>query len=310
MPAGAGIRVDTGVAEGDAVTPFYDSMIAKIIAHAGTREAAIARLGAALAETEVEGVATNLAALRAIVAHPGFARGVPTTGFLREHEAALLAPPPPPPPRALLAAIAALLHDEARGEVAGPWGRRDGWRLVGEARRMVRLRTDESRIVADVVYTPGPWRVTLDGESHLVSAQDAGDAVQVRIDDLTLRARAFREGGAITVTLPGTLPGEGSWRIGIEDALAPREGDSAGDDRIASPIPGRIAAVLCAPGQAVTRGQVLVVVEAMKTELRISAPLDGVVARVDVAVGDQVGEGEELVALAPPDEGATASAPG
>ncbi len=310
VPAGEGIRVDTGVREGDAVTPFYDSMIAKIIAHGGTRDEANARLSAALAETEVEGVATNLAALRAILAHPGFAQGVPTTGFLGEHEAVILGPPPPPSQTALLAAVAALLHDEARGEAVGPWGRRDGWRLVGEARRTVRLRTDAARVAAEVVYTPGPWRVTLDGETHVVSTRDAGDALQLRIDDRALRVRAFREGGAITVTLPGTLPGEGSWRIGIEDALAPREGDSAGDDRIASPIPGRVAAVLCAPGDAVTRGQVLVVVEAMKTELRIAAPLDGVVARVDVAVGDQVGEGEELVVLVPPDEGATASARG
>jgi 3-methylcrotonyl-CoA carboxylase alpha subunit len=306
MPEGEGIRVDTGVAEGDAVTPFYDSMIAKIIAHGGTREAAIARLGAALGETEVEGVATNLEALRAIVAHAGFARGVPTTGFLREHEVALLGPPPPPSPLALLAAIAALLHDEARATSPGPWGRRDGFRLVGEARRMLHLRSDAARIVAEVVYTPGPWSVTLDGAEHLVSAEAVDDALQVRIDDRRLRVRAFREGSAIAVTLPG----EGSWRIGVEDALAPREGDSAGDDRIASPIPGRVAAVLCSPGDTVTRGQVLVVVEAMKTELRIAAPLDGVVARVDVAVGDQVGEGEELVALVPPGEGATASVPG
>lgn len=311
MPEGSGIRVDTGVREGDAVTPFYDSMIAKIIAHAETREGAIARLGAALAETEVEGVATNLEALCAIVAHDGFARGVPTTGYLRDHEATLLRPPPPPSAHAVLAAIAALLHAEAEASDAGaaaadPWGRRDGWRLVGEARRTIGLSGAEARISAEVAYRPGHWRVTIDGAAHAIAADRIDGALQVRIDDRSLRVRAFRDGGAITVTLPG----EGSWRFAIEDAREPRAGDSAGDDRIASPIPGRVAAVLCRPGEAVSRGQVLVIVEAMKTELRIAAPLDGVVARIDVAVGDQVSEGEELVTLAPRDEGATASAPG
>jgi 3-methylcrotonyl-CoA carboxylase alpha subunit len=307
MPEAEGIRVDTGVREGDSVTPFYDSMVAKIIAHGQTREAAIARLAAALAETEVEGMATNLSALRAIVAHPGFAAGTPTTGFLAAHEATLLAPPPAAPPRAVIAAVAALLHEEAgAAQAPGPWARRDGWRLVGEARRNVRLRSGSETIVAEVTYRADHWRVAVGGMAHAVSATAAGEALLLRIDDHSLRLRAFREGGAITVTLPG----EGSWRFGIEDSLSPRGGDNAGDDRIASPIPGRVAAVLCRPGDAVSRGQVLVVVEAMKTELRIAAPLDGTVARVDVAVGDQVSEGEELVALEPRGGPATASGPG
>ncbi|MCU0983530.1 MAG: biotin/lipoyl-binding protein [Acetobacteraceae bacterium] len=309
MPTGEGIRVDTGVREGDVVTPFYDSMIAKIIAHAETREGAIARLGAALAETEVEGVATNLAALRAIVAHEGFARGVPTTGFLARHEASLLAPPPPAPPRALLVATAALLAQEAaeaRAAPPGPWTRRDGWRLFGTARRTIRLRTDGESIAVEVAYAAEGWRITLLGQTHAVSAAGAARALRVTIDDVTLRASIFREGASLGVTLAG----EGSWRIGIEDALEPRSGDSAGDDRVASPIPGRVAAVLVAAGETVSRGQVLVVVEAMKTELRIAAPFDGTVARVDVAAGDQVEEGQELVALSPGREGATASARG
>jgi 3-methylcrotonyl-CoA carboxylase alpha subunit len=311
MPEAEGIRVDTGVREGDSVTPFYDSMVAKIIAHGQTREAAIARLAAALAETEVEGVATNLAALRAIVAHPGFVAGTPTTGFIAAHEATLLAPPQAAPPRAVIAAVAALLHEEANapqasGEAAGPWARRDGWRLVGEARRSVRLRSGSDAIVAEVTYRADHWRVALGGVAHAVAVTAAGEALLLRIDDHSFRLRAFREGGAIAVTLPG----EGSWRFGIEDSLSPRGGDTAGDDRIASPIPGRVAAVLCRPGDAVSRGQVLIVVEAMKTELRLAAPLDGTVARVDVAVGDQVSEGAELVALEPSGGPATASGPG
>jgi 3-methylcrotonyl-CoA carboxylase alpha subunit len=302
MPEGQGIRVDTGVREGDGVTPHYDSMIAKIIAHGGTREEAIARLRAALAATRVEGVGTNLDALAAILAHPGFAEAAPTTGFIAAHEDLVLAPPPAAPARALLAAAAAVLVAEREAEDgASPWSRRDGWRLFGTARRTLTLRAGDRRITLAIAYGAAGWEITLDGATHSVSAE-AGPPMRVRIDDARFVADCHLRAGGVSVTLPG----EGAWRIAVEDALTPATGDVAGDDRIASPIPGRVAAILCAAGDAVARGQVLVVIEAMKTELRITAPLDGIVARVDVAAGEQVEEGMELVKL----DAATASDPG
>ncbi|WP_291297568.1 biotin carboxylase N-terminal domain-containing protein [Elioraea sp.] len=302
MPDGEGVRVDTGVREGDSVTPHYDSMIAKIIAHGGTRGDAIARLRAALAATRVEGVATNLDALAAILAHAGFAEAAPTTGFIAAHEDVVLAPPPPAPTRALIAAAVAVLVAERDAEGgAGPWCRHDGWRLFGRARRTLTLRAGDRPVTLAIAYGPAAWEITLDGATHNVSAE-AGPPMRVRIDDARYVADCSLRDGSVGVTLPG----QGSWRIAVEDALTPASGDLAGDDRIASPIPGRVAAVLCVAGDAVTRGQVLVVIEAMKTELRIAAPVDGTVARVDVAAGDQVEEGMELVKL----EAATASAPG
>ena len=310
MPEGEGIRVDTGVRQGDAVTPHYDSMIAKIIAHGANRGEAIARLRAALDATEVEGVATNLDALRAILAVSDFATGAPATSFIAEHEAIVLAPPPPAPPRAILAAIASVIEAErgappaSASDPASPWERRYGWRLFGTARRTLRLRTDGRDTEATLAYRGEGVSVVLDGAEHALSwARGERDgALRIRIDDAEAPAIALRSPGGVAVTLPG----QGSWRIGIVDALEPARGDAAGDDRVASPIPGRVASVLCREGEAVTRGQVLVVVEAMKTELRIAAPVDGTVARVDVAAGDQVEEGMELVKLEP----ATASAPG
>jgi 3-methylcrotonyl-CoA carboxylase alpha subunit len=299
MPAGEGIRVDAGVRAGDAVTPFYDSMIAKVIAHGATRGEAIARLRAALEETAVEGVATNLDALRAILAHPVFAAGAPTTGFLAAHGEAILAPPPPAPARAVLAAAACLLATEGLGcgaSVADPWSRRDGWRLFGSARRTLRLREGGRTIALEVAHEGAAWRIALAGKWHDVSARHHGreGAWQVRIDDRAFRAFAFAAAPGLVLTLPG----EGRWRFAVEDALSPSLGYLTGDDRVASPIPGRVAAVLCSVGETVARGQVLVVVEAMKTELRIAAPVAGTVARVDVAPGDQVQEGAELVMLA------------
>jgi len=132
---------------------------------------------------------------------------------------------------------------------------------------------------------------------HRVSLRERDESglCRIAIDDRQLRALCLRDGAAITVAIPG----EGSWRLAVDDSLSSRMGDAAGDDRVASPIPGRVAAVLCGAGDVVARGQVLVVVEAMKTELRIAAPIAGTVARVAVAVGDQVEEGAELVALDP-----------
>jgi 3-methylcrotonyl-CoA carboxylase alpha subunit len=314
VPAGEGIRVDTGVRAGDAVTPFYDSMIAKIISHGGTRAEAIARLRAALDGTLVEGVATNLDALRVILAHPGFAEGVPTTGFIAAHAEVILAPPPPAPPHAILAAAAAVL--EAQRSVAparasdhpGPWDRRDGWRLFGTARRTLRLREGGRAILLGIVHAGDGWEISLEGATHAVAAReaDAEGMLLVRIGARQFRAGCVVSAGAVVASLPG----EGRWRFAIEDALSPAAGDAAGDDRVASPIPGRVAAVLCSAGDTVSRGQVLVVVEAMKTELRVSAPVDGMVARVDVAPGDQVEEGAELVKLSASGEAATEAAPG
>ncbi|WP_144299428.1 acetyl/propionyl/methylcrotonyl-CoA carboxylase subunit alpha [Elioraea rosea] len=308
MPEGEGIRVDTGVREGDAVTPFYDSMVAKIIAHGATRDDAIARLRSALDATEVDGVATNLDALRAILAVPAFAAAAPATTFLAEHEAQVLAPPRPAPKRALLAAVAAVIDAERRqpaasaADPASPWEMREGWRLFGAARRVLRLHADGREIEVPLAYRSAGVMARLEGEEHALSwRRDGRDgAFRIRIDDTEAAATVLRSPGAVTVTLPG----QGRWRIGIVDALEPARGDVAGDDRVASPIPGRVASVQCAVGDVVARGQVLVVVEAMKTELRIAAPVDGTVARVDVAAGDQVEEGMELVLLEP----ATASA--
>ena len=309
VPLVEGIRVDSGVRAGDAVTPFYDPMLAKIIAHGETRAEAIARLRAALDHTIVEGVATNLDALRAILAHPGFTEGVPTTGFLAQHEGALLSPPPPAPTEAILAAAAAVLEAQRRSAWPegpghrGPWDRLEGWRLFGSVRRTLRLREGSRTIPLAIAQSGHVWAITLEGDTHCVEAYEAegeGD-LRVRVGDRQFRTRSLVLPGSVAVSLPGA----GRWRFAIVDALSPPEGDAAGDDRVASPIPGRVAAVLCSLGDVVSRGQTLVVIEAMKTELRINAPVEGRVVRIDVAPGDQVEEGAGLVQLAASSEAAT-----
>ncbi|WP_431285159.1 acetyl/propionyl/methylcrotonyl-CoA carboxylase subunit alpha [Humitalea sp. 24SJ18S-53] len=279
MPdAAVDLRIETGVREGDAVTPFYDSMIAKIVAYGPTRDAALARLHAALAEARVAGPATNLDFLRRLVAEPALAAADLDTGFIARHAEKLL-PAPFTPPRALAAAIAARLPRAAGDD---PWSRADGFRLHAPASlRMVVDRHPVSLTRAHGAawtYAGAPLSARrLDDGALLVTWGDA-------------MFRAFVE--ADRVLLDGV-----THAFAFTDPTAPPPAAAAAGGRLSAPIPGRVAAINVGVGDTVTRGQVLAVIEAMKTELRITAPVDGTVTHIGCVAGDSVEEGTEIVTL-------------
>ncbi len=285
-----GVRVETGVRAGDAVTPDYDPMIAKLIATGEDRPAALRALEAGLAATEVVGVRTNAALLLATLRHPEFRAGGVDTGFLGRHPD-LLAESPEPPREAVLAAAFAVLAEPA--EDASPWSARDGWRINLPASRSLVLRHAGTEIGIEATPERDGWRVGLAGETHRLHGALADAAVALAIDGRRLRAGLFREGARIAVLRDGQCH-----EFELADRLAGPDAASEADGHIASPIPGRVVRVLVAEGETVTRGAALVVVEAMKMELTLVADRDGTIAHLRCTVGEMVGEGVELVAIA------------
>jgi 3-methylcrotonyl-CoA carboxylase alpha subunit len=297
--SGLDVRIETGIRSGDAITPNYDPMVAKIVAQGADRGDALRRLAAALDGTTVAGPVTNLDFLRRLVRHPAMLAAELDTGFLGRHLADLVPEPAPATPRVLAVAAAIHLDRQERGRNASPWDRADGWRLRGAAERVLKLHDGTAAHELHLRQERGGLRLLLDGgEIRIGGVSGDGERHRsVAVDGRVLRVGVEDgEGGAFTVALSGA-DGAGAWTFRPLDPYAPPGGEAAAEGRLAAPIPGRVVQLLVGVGDTVERGQVLAVLEAMKTELRITAPADGTVAHLGCAVGDSVEEGTEIVTL-------------
>jgi 3-methylcrotonyl-CoA carboxylase alpha subunit len=307
-PGAEGLRVETGIRSGDAITPNYDPMVAKVVAWGEGRPAALRRLAAALDETEVVGLTTNLDFLRRLARHPAMLAAELDTGFLGRHLADLVPATAPAPPRVLAAAAAIHLDRQAARRAGGnaarppsPWDRADGWRLRGAAERLVRLHDGAKAHDLLVRQERGALRLSPDGGPEVSVGRVAAEGERHRtitVDGVVLRVGVSAgEGEGFAITLSGAGHAGDTWTFRPLDPYAPPGGEAAAEGRLSAPIPGRVVQLLVGEGDAVERGQVLAVLEAMKTELRITAPADGTVAHVGCAVGDTVEEGTEIVTL-------------
>ncbi|MBN9579492.1 MAG: biotin/lipoyl-binding protein [Alphaproteobacteria bacterium] len=278
---GAGIRIDTGVREGDAVTPFYDPMIAKVIAHGATREAAAARLADALAATAVAGVATNAGFLVRALRHPDFVKGEIDTGFIAAHLQTLVPEHRTPPPKALAQAAAFLLAERnAVSASPDPWAVRDGFRLAGEGREVARFICDGAPLTLEILYhRDGRHSLLLDGAPVPITA-DRGDTARL-------------SSGALAVMADGD-----TWLLLPDDPLESAEAQGHASDRILAPMPGKVIQVLVTAGEVVKRGQPLIILEAMKMEHTLSAEADAKIEELLAAPGDQVTESALLLRFA------------
>jgi 3-methylcrotonyl-CoA carboxylase alpha subunit len=297
-------RVDTGVRQGDTVTPFYDPMIAKIIAWGEDRAAAVGRLRRALAETAVLGLGTNLAFLARVAAHPEFVSGAVDTGFIERHRAALVPPGRPAPDTVLAAATLSKLlarTDAARtiasysGDPFSPWARVDGWRLSGRGHQELIFRDGAEERLVCARAQAGSWLLQFDDRAILAEGERRADAaLSIALDGVRKKLTVLDLGAETAVFLDG----EG-WRLTEIDPLAARAGEDPSAGRLTAPMPGRVTQLMVEPGVRVRRGQPLIVIEAMKMEHTVTAPADGVVEAVRFAPGDLVEEGVELIVLTP-----------
>jgi 3-methylcrotonyl-CoA carboxylase alpha subunit len=289
------LRIDSGVREGDAITPFYDPMIAKLIVWGENREQALARLDAALAQTHIVGLHTNVAFLRRVVKSRAFATADLDTALIERERAALFDAPPLPLALAAAGVIAHELAQERSLEDADPWSKRDGWRLHGGARRRFDLDVGGTHHVVSLERShAGASTLVLGSTRHAFAASDPGGgrhAVTLDGRRTVLTVHAVGEKRAVFCA-------EGSALLSLVDPiLHAGEGASEGG-RLTAPMPGKVIAFLAKPGDRVEAGQPLAVMEAMKMEHTIAAPRNGTVAELMYAVGDQVAEGGELLRLA------------
>ncbi|MGX7709078.1 ATP-binding protein [Methylobacterium sp. Gmos1] len=274
LPAGEGIRVDTGVRAGDRVTPFYDPMIAKVIAHGATRTQALDRLADALGRTRVAGPKTNVAFLKALAEAQDFREGRFDTGFI-DRDLATLTAPSPHRDAGVRAGIRALVARETRAGTGSPWDAADGFQL-GEARRQVFPFVLEGE-PAEAVLRWGASGVR-------VEYGEAGpDPAALAVIEAPNGVLVLCEGRQIALSPPDPFA------VDLDHI------DQGGT--IKAPMHGRLVAVLVAPGDRVVRGQRLAVVEAMKMEHALTAPSDGIVADVAGQAGQQVAEGARLITL-------------
>ncbi|MET4681753.1 acetyl/propionyl/methylcrotonyl-CoA carboxylase subunit alpha [Stenotrophomonas rhizophila] len=296
LPANtAHVRVDAGVEQGDAITPFYDPMIAKLIVWDVDRDAALRRMQQALAECEVVGVTTNAAFLRRLVMTDSFTQAKLDTALI-EREQAALAPNDGDSDPALwaLAAIAGVATSEAAHRDArdphSPWQAQDGWRLGAAAARALTLEHRGAQRSVAVQGAGEQWTVHMDGNALQGSGRLAGDALRVQIGEQLHRATVIRDGNELYL-----FGSEGVQRFTLHDPVSEADQSVADAGSLVAPMPGRIVATLVAPGTAVKRGAPLLVLEAMKMEHTLQAPADGTVQGYRVKAGDQVGDGAVLV---------------
>ncbi|MDM7983178.1 MAG: acetyl/propionyl/methylcrotonyl-CoA carboxylase subunit alpha [Maricaulis sp.] len=290
-----GVRVDTGVEEGGEVSLYYDPMIAKVITYDHDRVSAAYLMAEALEELAVWPVKTNGGFLRNCVLHPDFLDEKLTTGFIGEREADLI------PPRVDLvaagfAALTSILENGDGSDYADPFAVADGWRMNTSARLGDRFEVGEETVSValslhdeDMSVSIGDETLSLEGIDG--SGGEEGYFFQAAVDDAAVSAEVdFLEEGYLVSS------------CGHSELYAFPHPDAAADAAeaggvIKAPMPGKVLALNVSSGDTVTKGQALVVLEAMKMEHSLPAPRDGVIGEVAVSTGDQVAEGDILVAM-------------
>ena len=293
----AAIRIDSGVRQGDAISPFYDPMIAKLIVWGKDRDTALARMAQALSEYQIVGLASNIGFLKRLILSKPFATADLDTGLIERNQDELFPDSAPPSIQVLALAAAALLQAERehahQHAAADPWADASGWRMNGALQRQLDFADETGAYPLAVTYRQDGWTIAHGASnSALRVAAHEGDVLALQLGDHALHGTVVREREAFHVFTGGTHV-----VLNYNDPLAHAGEAEAEGGRLTAPMPGKIVALLVAKGDAVEKGAPLLIMEAMKMEHTIAAPSKGVVEEMLYAVGDQVTEGAPLLSL-------------
>ncbi|MDM0012287.1 acetyl/propionyl/methylcrotonyl-CoA carboxylase subunit alpha [Variovorax sp. J22P168] len=289
------VRIDDGVREGGVISPFYDSMIAKLIVHGATREEALARLDLALAQTHIVGVATNVQFLRGVLRTDSFANAKLDTALIERERAVLFDQEPLGLPLAAAASIARTLLAEAATATADPFSRRDGWQSHGVATRPFEFefRGQAEKAELRYLHDGALWLQVGEVSGPLIIGAFADGELELQFDGKRHTLTVYQDEDTAHV-----FGAAGATRIVAIDRLAHAGETQAEGGRLTAPMPGKVVSFAVKAGDKVSRGQPLAVMEAMKMEHTIAAPADGTVEELLYAPGDQVTEGSELLRIA------------
>jgi 3-methylcrotonyl-CoA carboxylase alpha subunit len=296
----AGLRIDAGYRQGDTVSPHYDAMLAKVIAWAPTRDAAIDRLTSALDRSDVRGVTTNIPFLAALVSHPSVRANAIDTGFIERELTHLTESPNQPGELEFAAAVAAILQEDAKaaknpakGLAQSPWGTA-GWMPVGRRQRLFAFRhgqASEHQVVLH--YGKGPATLVI-GKREIGFVPGLTGGIDVTLDGIKSSVVAIAEGHELYVRTRN-----GRFELHWVDPFGGDTEEQVGEDRIVAPLPGTVVALLAEVGAKLEKGAPILTLEVMKMEQTLRAPFAGVLKALKCKVGDIVGEGVELAEIEP-----------
>ncbi|MCS4292463.1 3-methylcrotonyl-CoA carboxylase alpha subunit [Comamonas sp. BIGb0152] len=286
------VRIDDGVREGDAISPFYDSMIAKLIVHGADRAQALARLDAALAAVRIVGLQTNVQFLRHILATPSFGQAKLDTALIQREEALLFKQRGLGADTAAAAAVVAELLQERATQSHDPFSRRDGWQSHGVTERRFDFEFGGDKLQAALRYEAAGLVLTVGDATGPLQFSPNGELVELQFNGQRDQVQTWQQGEVVHVFAP-----RGAAEITAFDALAHAGEAGSEGGRLTAPMPGKVVSFAVKAGDKVSKGQPLAVMEAMKMEHTIAAPADGEVLELLFAPGDQVTEGSELLKL-------------
>jgi 3-methylcrotonyl-CoA carboxylase alpha subunit len=293
-----GLRIDAGYRAGDAVSPYYDAMLAKVIAWAPTRQAAIERLNRGLEETDVRGIVTNIPFLSALITHPNVRANTIDTGFIERELKKLTETSPAVGDLELCAAVAAIVNDEqraARKEAQSPW-QTFGWMPVGQRQRVFSFRQGQGpEQKVTLRYGNGPSTISIGKHlfAFVISPADGG-AFGLTIDGVKTRVTAVIEGHELYLRTRN-----GRFDLHWVDPFGGETEEQVGEDKIVAPLPGTVVALLAEEGAKLEKGAAILTLEVMKMEQTLRAPFAGTLKKIRCKVGDIVGEGVELAEIEP-----------
>ncbi len=300
--AGNGIRIDSGVLEGDQITVHYDPMIAKLIVHADNRQQALDKLQQALAATAVIGPATNVGFLQRLTEDQELRRGSMHTAYLDQQLDRVLAAPAVATDKALLgAALTELCHQETASQLAAaasvdphsPWGMADGWRPGHSGKRVVRLKVRDQDFELNCYGHDGDYRIIQgDVESDVRSAELRDGFIQWTQAGLKQRMGVVAFGDRMQLIEAG-----GRLELTRISPLFTASESGQGGDRLLAPMPGQIVSIETATGDSVEERQTVIIMEAMKMELSLPAPQAGTVAEIRCEAGQFVEADSVLLVL-------------